>query len=99
MASCESCVLLPRVWPFRYTLVPLLTGTVAVFQADTDALGEFVLSAMLMPAVSPNMFATFAFLRAVSVVCHSCFQEKCVMLFLSMLYCVSSVVSWDTRLA
>ena len=73
-------------------LVLLLTGTVAVFQAMVDALGELVLSAMLNPAVSPNIFATFAFLSALSVVCHCCLNEKWVTLFLSMLYCVSRVV-------
>jgi hypothetical protein len=56
--------------------VPLLTGTVAVFHAAVDALGELVLSAILMPAVSPNIFATFAFLSALSVVCHCCLSEK-----------------------
>ena len=38
-------------------------GTVAVFQAVDDVPGEFVLSAMFMPAVSPNIFATLAFSR------------------------------------
>ena len=64
----------------------LFIGTVAVFQAVVDALGELVLSAMLMPAVSPNILATFTFSEHVSVVCHCCLSEKCVTLFLSMLY-------------
>ena len=64
-----------------------------------ELLGELLLSAMLTPAVSPNIFATFAFLSALSVVCHCCLNEKWVTLFLSMLYCDSRVVSWETRLA
>ena len=47
---------------------------------------ELELSAMLMPAVSPNKFATFTFSRTRSVVCHCCLREKWMRLFFSMLY-------------
>jgi hypothetical protein len=39
-----------------------------------------------MPAVSPNMLATFTFSRVCNVVFHCCLNEKWVTLFLSMLY-------------
>ena len=50
--------------PGDRSVVLLFIGTVAVFQAVIDAHGELVLSAMLMPAVSPNILATFTFFRA-----------------------------------
>ncbi len=50
--------------------------TVAAFHAVLEAEGELLLSAMLMPAVSPNILATFTFSSVCSVVCHCCLREK-----------------------
>ena len=66
MASCESCGL-PRVCCLagRQVMFPL-TGIVAACPCRASKpTGELVLSAIVMPLVSPNILATLAFLRAV----------------------------------
>src|SRR5271168_1332971 len=98
MASCESWAL-PGVCPAKYVVVVPPTGTVAAVHAVDDALGELLLSAVLMPLVSPNRFWTLAFFNALSVVCHCCLSEKWVTLFSMVLSWLSAVVAWETRLA
>ena len=81
-------------------MVPLLIGTVAVFQPVNDAEGEFVLSAMLIPAVSPNMIgARSRSSSLVSAVCHCCLIEKCSTLLWMVLSWLRAVVACETRLA
>ena len=56
--------------------MPLFIGTVAAFHAVDDADGELVLSAMLMPAVSPNILVTFTFFSVLRAVCHCCLNGE-----------------------
>src|ERR1700729_990028 len=98
MASCASWEL-PGCCPSRYAAVLVSTNTVAAIQAVDDAVGELVLSAVLIPLVSPNIFLTLAFFRALKAVCHCCLNEKWTRLFSTVLNWLRTVVAWETRLA
>src|ERR1700744_308172 len=63
MASCDVRAL-PSELPARYEEALPFIVTDEDFHAVLDAEGEFVERAMLMPAVSPNILATFTFSSA-----------------------------------
>ena len=62
IASCDICGL-PRVCPWKYVVTLELTGVVADLHAVLEAEAELLLSAIVIPFVSPNMLATLTFLR------------------------------------
>ena len=98
MASCESWALFPGLSLQVAGRVSADRNRRSVPSGGRCA-GELLLSAVLMPFVSPNIFATLAFFSALSVVCHCCLNEKWVMLFSIILNWLRAVVAWETRLA